>query len=55
MSGNNWNKIFKFPLVFMVCLPVRAKILSTIIDNINLQGLLSDNSIRTLNLLDNNL
>lgn len=39
----------------MVCLLVRAKISSTIIDNINPQGLLSDKSIRTHNLLDNNL
>ncbi len=39
----------------MVCLLVRAKISSTIIDNINPQGLLSHNSIRTQNFLDNNL
>ncbi len=47
--------MFKFEKVFMVCQLVRAKILSTIIDNINPQGLLSDKSIRTHNLLDNNL
>ena len=55
LSVNNWNKMFKFEKVFMVCLLVCAKISSTIIDNINLQGLLSDKSIRTHNLLDNNL
>ncbi len=47
--------MFKFEKVFMVCQLVRAKISSTILDNINPQGLLSDKSIRTHNLLDNNL
>ncbi len=47
--------MFKFNQVFMVCLLIRAKISSTIIDNINPQGLLSEKSIRMHNLLDNNL